>query len=332
VALGRWVIGVIAVVLGGGVALVVPRPPDIGAWLGVGNKGTVANGLSGRIDPPQLTVAESWHYGAAGAEVVAGSGRLYVIDPAAGTVQRVNPDTLATIGGPVRLPPALTSAGPARTTRAPAPGGTAPAPRTPSQQGPPDHTGPPAAPQDFQVSGVNHGADLQWAAPANAAAQPVTYRLSWNGGTQDGITGTSASVTGLTNGQQYTFTLTAANAAGSGQAATATLTLTPPPHNYQIWNNSDSVLYVDSAPSPAGTNGSTPVGSIPAGQAPTVAVQCQVQAGTATDPFDHTSDNIWDRVTWNGQTAYISDMYVNTANSLARNYDSFTGPPLWECT
>jgi hypothetical protein len=192
---------------------------------------------------------------------------------------------------------------------------------------------PPAAPQNFQVTGVNHGADLQWVAPVTAAAQPVTYSLSWNGGTQGGITGTSASVTGLTNGQQYTFTLTAANVAGTGQAAaTATLTLTPPPQAYQIWNNADSFMYVDSAPYPAGTNGSTAVGTVPAGQTPTVTVQCQVRGGTATDPFDLTSDDIWDQVNWNGQTAYISDMYVNTANSLARNYGTFTDPPLWECT
>jgi serine/threonine-protein kinase PknK len=190
----------------------------------------------------------------------------------------------------------------------------------------------PGAPQNFQAAGFNHGASLSWAAAAMATGQPVSYSLAWSGGTRSGITGTSAMVTGLVNGRQYTFTLTASDAGGSGQPATATVDLIPPPHAYQVFRNDDAMLLVDSLPAPAGSAGSSVVGTVARGQSPAVTVQCQVQGAVATDPFDEASGDIWDRVSWNGQTAYISDMYVNTASSQARNFNAFTDPPLWQCS
>ncbi len=84
------------------------------------------------------------------------------------------------------------------------------------------------------------------------------------------------------------------------------------------------------------TQNSNSVATIPVdtggGLGPAVTVFCQVTGSAVTDPVDSTlTGDIWDKVSYNGITGYISDLYVNTPQSAAGNYAAFSDPPLWEC-
>lgn len=196
----------------------------------------------------------------------------------------------------------------------------------------------PGAPLGFTARAVNHGADLTWKPPANAAGSQVTYDLTYRGaksGTITGLTGQSYSLGQLTNGGTYTFTLTAANGAGSGVgASTQRATLIGPSHTYAIHNvlgprsghpNGD-VVYVRS-PSASTTSGSN-VASLPYNGS--VTAQCQVTGSYVQDQsFSWLHGAIWDKVSGYGSTAYMSDLYVSTANSNAATYST---SELWECT
>ncbi|WLW53468.1 fibronectin type III domain-containing protein [Streptomyces sp. YU58] len=119
-----------SVAVGAGESGTRPRLADIGAWLAGGEKGAVAHahGLTGdvdgkvvlpagmaghpvsvaqdgdttlvldertgevvRIDASQLSAAQSADYGAAGLQLVSGGAQAYVVDPAKGTVQQIDP-------------------------------------------------------------------------------------------------------------------------------------------------------------------------------------------------------------------------------------------------
>ena len=120
----------------------LPSLADIGAWLASSEKGEVAhaNGLTGdvdgkvtlppgmeghpvsvsqdgktilvldketgrvvRIDASQLTAEQSADYGATGLQLVSGGAYAYVIDPAKGTVQRIDPAKTIAEGPAVKL-------------------------------------------------------------------------------------------------------------------------------------------------------------------------------------------------------------------------------------
>jgi hypothetical protein len=130
-----------SVAVGVGVSGSLPRLSDIGAWLSSSEKGEAAhaNGLTGdvdgkaelpgmnghpvsisqdgktilvldqktgkvvRIDPSQLSAEQSTDYGVTGLQLVAGGSNAYVVDPAKGTVQRIDPAMTTPIGAPVIL-------------------------------------------------------------------------------------------------------------------------------------------------------------------------------------------------------------------------------------
>ncbi|MFI9760779.1 hypothetical protein ACIHFB_22850 [Streptomyces sp. NPDC051963] len=128
--------------VGAGASGTRPRLADIGAWLASSEKGEVAHahGLTGavdgkaalpagmaghpvsvaqdgdttlvldertgrvvRIDASQLTAEQSADYGAAGLQLVAGGAYAYVLDPARGTVQSIDPAMTTAEGPPVEL-------------------------------------------------------------------------------------------------------------------------------------------------------------------------------------------------------------------------------------
>ena len=131
-----------AVVFGVGMASAKYHLADVGGWLTSTQKGEIVhvNGLSGkvdgkvtlagstghpmkivqqggvvlivdevtgvvsRVDPAHLNVVQGAGYrGAAGMQVVSGSGSAYALDQKQGSVQRLDPMTLATMGTPLSL-------------------------------------------------------------------------------------------------------------------------------------------------------------------------------------------------------------------------------------
>lgn len=194
----------------------------------------------------------------------------------------------------------------------------------------------PGTPGAISATPVNHGINLTWQAAA-ANGGTLSYTVAWNGGasgSQSGLTGTGFQITGLVNQQSYTVTVTAVNEAGPSQAlATTTASLRlPPAVGYNIYNNSGLSVNMRTSPHLNATIITSFPKTPPGTLGTPVTVYCQVTGDTATDPADHhVTGDIWDYVSGNGQTGYVSDLYVSTPSSRAGNYSSFSDPPLWEC-
>ena len=93
----------------------------------------------------------------------------------------------------------------------------------------------PGTPTGVTATAGNGSANVSWTAPSNGGSAITSYTvtpyLSGVAQTPTTVTGTppstTATVTGLTNGQSYTFTVTATNAVGSGPASSASNAVTP---------------------------------------------------------------------------------------------------------
>lgn len=198
----------------------------------------------------------------------------------------------------------------------------------------------PSAPQSPSVTATaNHIMTLGWSAPASPGGGAVSYTVSWSGlvsGSAANLTGTSYQITGLQNSQTYSYTVTAVSPAGSSQPATGSQALTPPPQALNFHNNNSctSLLNVRASPTQSSQSlaqvpGCTPVG----GTGVAVTVYCQVTGSTATDNLDPSlSGDIWDSVTWNGINGWVNDIYIDTPQSNARNFNAYSDPPLWQCS
>ena len=198
---------------------------------------------------------------------------------------------------------------------------------------------PPSPPQLTGASfrTVEHSIALAWTAPSSDGGAPVHYTVSWSGGatgSSPSLTGLTYSISSLTNQQTYTVSLTAANPAGSSTPpATASGLLDGPHAAANVYNNSSLTVFMRSGPHLTDpvrhTFPATPAG----GRGAAVTVICQSVGDTFTDPVNGTvSGDIWDRVLYNGQPGYISDLYVSTPSSVAGRYQSFSDPPLWRCS
>jgi len=91
----------------------------------------------------------------------------------------------------------------------------------------------PGAPQDVAATAGNGRADVSWAKPAHQGSSPITsYRVT---STPEGKScdlvelegDLRCTVTGLTNGTEYTFTVVAENREGTGPASASTLPIVP---------------------------------------------------------------------------------------------------------
>lgn len=138
VALAAW--------FGVGVSSATPKLADVGAWLWTKARGKIVhvNGLSGevdgylddkagkqlrvvqdgsnvllvddrtgfvsRVEPGQLAVTQTRDLGAAGLQLAVTGDTGYAVDPAAGTVQQIDPVTLNAVGAPLTLPGPLGAA------------------------------------------------------------------------------------------------------------------------------------------------------------------------------------------------------------------------------
>lgn len=84
--------------------------------------------------------------------------------------------------------------------------------------------GPPAAPTSLTAQGGNQQVNLSWTAPAGSGLTYSVFRGTSAGGESGtpvatGLTSTSYTNTGLTNGQAYFFTVKATNSLGTGPAS-----------------------------------------------------------------------------------------------------------------
>jgi hypothetical protein len=82
------------------------------------------------------------------------------------------------------------------------------------------------------VTGISNNAsvDLSWVAPSDDGGSAiVNYTITDNNGVTYTVSGTSTTITGLTNGTAYTFTVKATNANGSGIASATSNSVTPAP-------------------------------------------------------------------------------------------------------
>ncbi|MBB5778864.1 hypothetical protein [Nonomuraea jabiensis] len=179
----------------------------------------------------------------------------------------------------------------------------------------------PGRPSGFTAKGKNHGADLTWSAPENARDGGVTYTLDGPGSHPGSPDGTSAEVTGLKNGQSYTWTLRAKNAAGeSEERAEATADLRPPPAQFRNANNNDRDTLIRSGPS-AGAE----AGRIPKGVYITMTVLCQQKGAAYTDTDTGMSSDVWNKVESANGNGWLNDVLMDTPKG------GFPAAPLWEC-
>ncbi|MFC0040169.1 fibronectin type III domain-containing protein [Actinomadura rayongensis] len=174
----------------------------------------------------------------------------------------------------------------------------------------------------FQATGVNHGASLSWNA---APGYDVAYRITANGATYT-TTGTSYSITGLTNDRQYDVTIVALNGAGEATPAHATADLAVAPHarTYNGHNNEYTSTFLHTGPSTSDPR----AGSFPKGFTGPVTVLCQASGSHVVDSNDgNLQSSVWDKIDYNG-VKWVSDLYVNTPGSNAGQFSS----TLWSCS
>jgi hypothetical protein len=179
----------------------------------------------------------------------------------------------------------------------------------------------PGAPQGLNVTTATggHGGTVTWQAPADSGS-PVTYTVSGPSGTVR-TQNTTQTYTGLTNSQTYAVSVTASNEAGSSAAVGGTLNLTPPDQTMNIAHNMNDTkpLYIRSQ---ASTTSGRRNGSIPGMTSPSVTVHCKTTGTTVTHPYDKVTSNVWGKITYNGISGYIADIYLDSRNNAA----------VWDCT
>ncbi|OEU99558.1 hypothetical protein AN217_19005 [Streptomyces qinglanensis] len=177
--------------------------------------------------------------------------------------------------------------------------------------------------EDFPQGGK--GIDLKWRAPANAG-EGTTYTVTGGGADTDGSRrNTAARLRNLTNFRTYTLTVAARNAAGSGGSTVKQVDLSNPQRT-SVHNNVDDGEEVGIRSKPSTTEG-TRLGHVPSGQTPALTVLCQTTGTRETHDTHGWQSNKWDRIEWNGRTAYISDLWVYATESEQDSYN----PEVWRC-
>jgi hypothetical protein len=80
----------------------------------------------------------------------------------------------------------------------------------------------PGAPTNVQLRGITMGVTVSWSAPTSDGGSPITGYTVTAGSTDQtcSTTGTSCTVTGLTEGRRYGIRVAATNAIGTGKKAT----------------------------------------------------------------------------------------------------------------
>jgi hypothetical protein len=169
----------------------------------------------------------------------------------------------------------------------------------------------PDAPRNLRFdAGTQHRIGVDWDSPGSDGGGTVHYNVSWGGGQHTGLTGTSDSITGLTNFRSYTISVAAVNPAGSSQPpATGSVALRPP----DTWSGTigNNQLYEVRERSEPTTNSSI-VRQYPAGGGQSVSVVCVTEGGAWVDPTGSPSGSTWYRLT----DGYVATAYVITSSGV----------------
>ncbi|TDD79358.1 hypothetical protein [Actinomadura rubrisoli] len=172
----------------------------------------------------------------------------------------------------------------------------------------------------------NHTASLSW---TQAPGYQITYKVTGPNAPAGRLSGTSTDVGGLTNdaNRSYTYTVTAANGAGETTSAPKSVTLNPETgaRSFNMHWDDDTSTKIRSSPD----QGAGSVGTIPKGYHGGVMVHCQQSGTRYIDTWNsaNRSSVVWDKITYNGVTGWISDLFVTTSGSGTDNFS----PPLWGC-
>ncbi|WP_370384285.1 fibronectin type III domain-containing protein [Catenulispora sp. GAS73] len=175
----------------------------------------------------------------------------------------------------------------------------------------------PNAPRNLTFdTATQHQIGVSWSAPSSDGGASVTYEVSWGSANDTGLTGTSDTISGLTNFQSYLVTVAARNPAGLSQPpAGGSVRLTAGPWPGHITNNS---LYpVNERRTP---HLSAPVvNQYPAGSNASVSVSCIGPGDTWQDPVDKTlTGSTWYQIA--GSNGWVASGYISTATGV------------WSCT
>ena len=174
-------------------------------------------------------------------------------------------------------------------------------------QGPPSNEVPavpltvPGAPTRLTATPGNSKATLAWTAPVSGGA-PIKGYIIYQGTSPDGesgtpvngslVTGTSATVTGLTNGTTYFFKVVAINAAGlsplSAEASATLHVIVPPPSTAPASTAPASTAPASTAPASTAPASTAPASTAPASTAPPITAPTGL-AATAGDTQVHLS-------------------------------------------
>jgi hypothetical protein len=183
----------------------------------------------------------------------------------------------------------------------------------------------PSAPQGLSPQLSQHQIQLSWSPPATPGGGTVSYSVSWGGGSPQAATGTSYTISGLTNFQTYTVTVSASSQAGPGGSASTTVTVQPG----TSWSHAVSTWVTIALSIRTGPGKSYPAVRTVLGGAP-VQIECQEpNGGGYTDPGSthkpsFPSPAVWDKLT---DGTYVADGYINTPNASSNQLS----PPIWQC-
>ncbi|WP_067457686.1 fibronectin type III domain-containing protein [Actinomadura macra] len=155
----------------------------------------------------------------------------------------------------------------------------------------------PGQPTGFAAAGEDHGARLTWSA---APGTSVVYRVTGTNAPGE-VTGTSATVSGLTNDASYPYTLVAKNGAGESTAVTAIANLAYRRAGYRNKANNQTNTIIRPGPAKTGE-----VGRISQGTYQTLTLICQVRGENVREAETGETSVWWNRIEWNGGVGYLS--------------------------
>jgi hypothetical protein len=176
----------------------------------------------------------------------------------------------------------------------------------------------PGAPTGVSAVAGNAAATVTWTAPASTGGSPITgYTATSAPDSKTCATSgaLSCTVTGLTNGQAYTFTVTAANVAGTGPDSAASTPVTP--HAAAVVRQPDGRIRLGTSGAFIGDNvyntsgaSQSKTGSARKGKTVTFGISIQ-NDGTAADSFKV-------KATGSASSKYTVKYYAGTKDITAK--------------